>query len=368
MRLNTYTAFLGFLFSIALNFVGLPNALSQEEGDIFDLRFLTELDCTENILTANIQIRTQDDTFKIGISSVLFNYDETVLEFLDYQSLNFDQSNVCIPGVPLAVWDAHQFSSSTPGIFNLTLLTEIASQSCPIIEREWIDIGLIRFTVKDMEGAPNMRFDSRNTTFNRNEPNDGTFAPTQGDLMEYNEILSTQCACTPPTLTKDTLAFDCPQTIVEANLLTNDIAANPTISIVNNPTKGTASITPNGVLTYTPTTTFCGEDALTYRVCNDGKQDCCSEAVVSISFLDEISPTIVNPPEDITVACDALPVAPNVAAADNCLMIDITMNEVIENGDCAGSAVYVRTLRQSQETKQRELLPNNRCPTLLFYV
>ena len=125
--------------------------------------------------------------------------------------------------------------------------------------------------------------------------------------------------------------------------MTNDIAANPTISIVNNPTKGTASITPNGVLTYTPTTTFCGEDALTYRVCNDGKQDCCSEAVVSISFLDEISPTIVNSPEDITVACDALPVAPNVAAADNCLMIDITMNEVIENGDCAGSAVYVRT-------------------------
>lgn len=27
-----------------------------------------------------------------------------------------------------------------------------------------------------------------------------------------------------------------------------------------------------------------------------------------------------------------------------------------------------KNIRQSQETKQRELLPNNRCPTLLFYV
>jgi len=100
MQSNTYTAFLGLIFFIALNFLVLPNVQSQEEGDIFDLRFLTELDCGENILTAKLQIRTQDDTFKIGISSVLFNYDETVLEFLEYNSLNFDKNNICIPGVP----------------------------------------------------------------------------------------------------------------------------------------------------------------------------------------------------------------------------------------------------------------------------
>ena len=271
MQSNTYTAFGGFFLFIILNLFGLPSALSQEDGDIFDLRFLTEVDCGTNILTANIQIKTQDDTFKIGISSVLFNYDEAVLEFLDYQSSNFDQSNICIPGVPLAVWDAHQFSSSTPGIFNLTLLTEIASQSCPIIDRDWIDIGIIRFTIKNMEAAPNMQFDSRNTTFNRNDPNDGTFAPTQGNLIGFNDILATQCACTAPTLVPDTLSYDCPENTIEANLLANDITNNPTISISSNPTKGTATINPNGILTYTPTTAFCGEDVLTYKVCNDGK-------------------------------------------------------------------------------------------------
>jgi len=345
MRLNTYTAFLGFTFCILLNFVGLPNAQSQEEGDIFDLRFLTELDCGENILTANIQIRTQDDTFKIGISSVLFNYDETVLEFLDYESLNFDQSNICIPGVPLAVWDNHQFSSSTPGIFNLTLLTEIASQSCPIIETDWIDIGKVRFTIKDMERAPNMQFDTRNTTFNRNIPNDGTFAPTQGNLMGFNDVLATHCVpvCSVPNLSGDTLTFDCPQTNVEANLLVNDITTNPTISIVNNPTKGMASVTPNGILTYTPTEAFCGEDALTYRVCNDGSVDCCSDAVVTISFVDNTEPSFIDAPTDVTIDCGDLTEIENILATDNCTIADFTQNEIIEAGACAGEATHIRT-------------------------
>ena len=343
MQPNTYTTFCGFFLFIILNFVGLPNAQSQEDGDVFDLRFLTEVDCGADVLTANIQIRTQDDTFKIGISSVLFNYDETVLEFLDYQSLNFDQSNICIPGVPLAVWDSHQFSSSTPGVFNLTLLTEIASQSCPIIDRDWIDIGIIRFIIKNMEATPNMQFDTRNTTFNRNDPNDGTFAPAQGDLLGFNELLATQCACAAPTLVPDTLSYDCPENAIEANLLANDITTNPTISISSNPTKGAAVINPNGILTYTPTTAFCGEDVLTYKVCNDGKQDCCTEAVVTISFSDNTAPVIINPPADVTVDCDALPVAPNVLASDDCPSIELTMTEVIENGECAGAAIYIRT-------------------------
>ncbi len=343
MQSNTYTAFCGFLLFILLNLTGLPTALSQEEGDIFDLRFNTEIDCGANVLTANLQIRTQNDTFKIGISSVLFNYDETVLEFLDYESLNFDQNNICIPGVPLAVWDAHQFSSSTPGIFNLTLLTEIASQSCPIIERDWIDIGKVRFTIKNITGAPNMQFDARNTTFNRNEPNDGTFAPTQGDLFGFNEILTTQCACAAPTLVPDTLSYNCPEGMIEANLLANDMTSNPTVSISNNPTKGTATINPNGILIYTPTTASCGEDVLTYKVCNDGKEDCCTEAIATISFSDNTSPIIMNPPADVTLACDDLPVAPNLLATDDCPSVELTMNEVIEDSDCAGEAVYTRT-------------------------
>jgi len=344
MQSNTYTAFLGFFMFIILNFLALPTALSQEEGDIFDLRFLTEVDCVENVLTATIQIRTQEDTFKIGISSVLFNYDENVLSFLDYESLNFDPNNVCIPGVPLAVWDSHQFSSSTPGVFNLTLLTEIASQSCPIIETDWIDIGTVRFSVTNMEATPNMQFDTRNTSFNRNEPNDGTFGPAQGDLIGFNEILSTQCAaCEPPTLTTDILSFDCPQTSIEANLLTNDITSNPTISIINDPTRGTASITPNGVLTYTPSTTFCGEDALTYRVCNDGAVDCCAEAVVTISFADDSAPTFTNPPADLTIDCDALPALENIIATDNCADVEVSNEEVIVAGDCSGASTHMRT-------------------------
>lgn len=343
MQSNTYTAFLGFFIAILLNFIALPTTFSQEDGDIYDLRFLTEVDCNANVLTADIQIRTQQDTFKIGISSVLFNYDENVLTFLDYQSQNFDQNNICIPGVPLAVWDAHQFSSSTPGVFNLTLLTEIASASCPIIETDWISIGTVRFTVKSMEGAPNMQFDNRNTSFNRNVPNDGTFAPTQGNLMGFNEVLATQCACDAPIVNPDTLTFDCPEANIEANLANNDIASNPTFSIISNPTKGTATITPNGTLNYTPTSLFCGEDVLTYRVCNDGQSDCCSEAVVTISFTDEMAPSFVDPPVDVTVECDKLPEFENVIAIDNCPTVDIATNETVVDGDCPSAKTHVRT-------------------------
>jgi len=343
MQSNTYTAFLGLIFFIALNFLVLPNVQSQEEGDIFDLRFLTELDCGENILTAKLQIRTQDDTFKIGISSVLFNYDETVLEFLEYNSLNFDKNNICIPGVPLAVWDNHQFSSSTPGVFNLTLLTEIASQSCPIIEQDWIDIGIIRFTVKNMAASPNMQFDTRNTTFNRNIPNDGTFSPNQGDLMGFNEILDSQCGCETPTVIADTLEFDCPDAFIEANVLSNDITTNPIITITSNPTKGTAAINPNGTLTYTPTTPFCGEDVLTYQVCNDGDERCCSEAVVTISLLDNLPPLFVNAPSDMTIDCGELEPMGDIEVEDNCDGVEVVKNEIIQEGNCPEDAAYMRT-------------------------
>ncbi|MFK7979208.1 MAG: Ig-like domain-containing protein, partial [Saprospiraceae bacterium] len=345
MYSNIYTAFLGCIFFILLNFIGLSSLHSQEEGDIVDLRFLTELDCSENILTANIQIRTQDDTFKIGTSSILFTYDETVLEFMDYESLNFDKNNVCIPGVPLAVWDNHQFSSSTPGVFNLTLLAEIASASCPIIERDWIDIGKVRFVIKNIEASPNMQFDSKNSPFNRNDPNDGTFAPTQGDLIGFDELLASQCVavCNTPTLFTDTLTFECPETSIEANLLANDNTTNPTISIVSNPTKGTASINPNGTLTYTPTEAFCGEDVLTYKVCNDGSADCCSEAMVFISMLDDTPPTFVDAPADLTIDCGQLTEIETIQATDNCVIADITTNERIEEGSCPGEATHIRT-------------------------
>ena len=342
MKSNTYTAILGLIFCITSNFLVLPNVQAQG-GDIFDLRFLTELDCGSNTLTANLQIRTQEDTFKIGISSVLFNYDESVLEFLDYQSLNFDKNNICIPGVPLAVWDDHQFSSSTPGVFNLTLLSEIASQSCPIIEKDWIDIGTIRFTVKNMVATPKMEFDARNTSFNRNVPNDGTFSPSQGSLMGFNEVLSTQCGCETPVLIADTLQFDCPNTVIEANLLTNDITTNPIITIVNNPTKGSASINPNGTLTYTPTTPFCGEDALTYQVCNDGDQSCCSEAVVTLSLFDDLPPIFTNAPSDITVDCRELAPMEDLTTEDNCGEVEIVKNEIVQDGNCTGDATYIRT-------------------------
>lgn len=344
MQSNAYTAFIGLFLFVLLNVTTMSTLCGQNENDIFDLQIQTEMDCSQNILTANLQIKTQGDTFRIGTSSILFRYDETVLTFLEYTSENFDENDkVSIFGSETRVWDAHKFNSSTAGICNLTLLAELPPASFPTIATDWITIGVAKFTVNNTQAAPDFNFDIENTNFNRHAPNDGTAAPTKGTLSANNEILNAQCTCDPPTLGNDTLNLACPRDLVEHNIMDNDIVANPTFSIVTDPERGTATINSDGILKYTPTTSFCGSDQLTYQVCNDGDATCCAEGKVIINFSDELPPIFMNPPADTRVVCGAVPEMGNIQALDNCQLREILKNEVIEDGDCGSSKVHVRT-------------------------
>ncbi len=67
------------------------------------------------------------------------------------------------------------------------------------------------------------------------------------------------------------------------NVLQNDVfpgQGTTTISIVVPPQQGTATINPNGSLTYTSAPGYCGPDSLTYRVCQGND---CAEAKVRIT-------------------------------------------------------------------------------------
>ncbi len=344
MQLNAYTAFTKLFLFVLSNFIILSNGYGQNENDIYDLRIHTEVNCADNVLTASLQIKSQQDSFRIGTSSILFKYDDEVLEFLDYTSENFDENDkVDFFGSAASVWDTHKFNSSFAGTCNLTLLSEIAAASFPTIENEWLTIGFARFTIKNINTSPNFTFDVGNTNFNRHSPNDGSQAPTKGVFAANGDLLATQCACDVPTLNNDTLQFDCPTASIEANISGNDIVSNPVYSIVSNPTKGTASINPNGTLLYTSNAAFCGEDELTYKVCNDSDDNCCAEAKVTLQFNDELPPIFMNAPADMTVSCGNVPEMGAIQALDNCFLAGIEQKEIVEDGICGSSKVYVRT-------------------------
>ena len=75
MQLNTFSKLIGKWLLAILIFSGSSVAMAQNELDIYDLRFNTSVNCEDNLLIATLQIKAQSDTFRIGTSSILFNYD-----------------------------------------------------------------------------------------------------------------------------------------------------------------------------------------------------------------------------------------------------------------------------------------------------
>jgi hypothetical protein len=339
MFLNDNSLFKGIVILLIISIWGSSDVFGQTEDDAFDLRFITNVDCSEERLTATVQIRAKSDSFKIGTSSVLFEYESSILEFSSYESLNFHPGNACVPGVSINAWDAHDFNSAFPGIFNLTLSLKIEEVSCPVIFSEWIDIGQIEFAIKDKKGNPHLRFDLLNSNFNRNIPNDGSQAPQKGTLFPSELLLDTICVCQEAILKPDTIKAICNKDILSINVLENDIVANPSISIKSLPQNGQASISPNGMLTYQSNNPFCGTDELIYRVCNEGDETCCQEAKVLIIPKENQAPVFTNFPDDLTLNCDQEVPLDIETALDECGPVTVNFAESIEEADCGDKTI-----------------------------
>ncbi len=94
---------------------------------------------------------------------------------------------------------------------------------------------------------------------------------------------------------------------VTVNVLTNDLLPNPltTITVVNQPDHGTATVNGDNSITYTSANAYCGVDTLTYRICDANG---CDDATIAFnvkcytsSSLESLSaddaegiPTLVN--------------------------------------------------------------------------
>jgi VCBS repeat-containing protein len=79
---------------------------------------------------------------------------------------------------------------------------------------------------------------------------------------------------TPPATATDTYSFakNATLTVPAAGVLANDwdVDGDPmTVTVVNNPTRGTLNLNPNGGFSFTPTANYAGSDSFSYRV-SDG--------------------------------------------------------------------------------------------------
>ena len=298
------------------------------------------MDCNNNLLKGTLQIRAQEDTFNIGTSSILLSFNPAVLDFLSYRSLNFHPANRCIPGLSVSSWDQHNYNASLDDFFNLTLVSTILDASCPSIDNDWIDIGELEFTVENINASPNFQFDQENTNFNRNVPNDGTQAPQKGILVPYDELMINACACSQPVLLPDTLFSYCPVLSAQIPLLENDIVSNATLSLGAHSGRYSASINNNQLFIQTDSV-LCGTEEIVYKVCNDGKEECCIESKVVIISGTEISPILSNVPEDITVSCTNIPSPASVHAENGCGTVIVSLDERRHQTSCQG--VLIRT-------------------------
>ena len=160
-----------------------------------DLRWVPTLECPEGVFKARLQIRgASEDTFRIGTASILARFNEAALQFQGYESLNFDRSSTCTPGTSSG-WDTHAFDGvSTLGTFNLTLVLNVEARGCPTITPEqWIDMGEISFLILDENQSPELVFDSPNTNFNVDNPNDGSITVAKRNLQALSgNILTCQ--------------------------------------------------------------------------------------------------------------------------------------------------------------------------------
>jgi len=252
----------------------LITVLGQPGTDpIADLRFVDSLDCDNKLLIAKIQIRSSDlQNFKIGTSSIFVTYNDTALSYNSYNSLRFDGGDLCIGGVASA-WDAHVVDgTSVPGQFNLTMVLNNEGFGCPDVDNAgWVDIGEISFNVRNSTLNPRVQFDTANTTFNVDLPNDGTVSVALDSLFGLNNDTLLIC----PGNLNPTASFTANPMAGEPPLIVSLDASNsvdPDGSILNYEWDygDSTGISGSGVITTTKAYDTDGTYTVTLIVTDDG--------------------------------------------------------------------------------------------------
>ena len=131
-----------------------------------------EKNCNDRSYCVDILLQKSNlagGSLAIGTSSILLTYDQEVLVFKDYTSLNFDDVNSCNGWMP-----QQADGISRMGEVDITLVLAQNGNACPVIDSDPVLVGKVCFDIIQQGGSPNIRFDLAHTQLNTNDLDDGS--------------------------------------------------------------------------------------------------------------------------------------------------------------------------------------------------
>jgi gliding motility-associated-like protein len=158
-----------------------------------------------------------------------------------------------------------------------------------------------------------------------------TFTDACGNSSSVSQTI-TVSDTVPPAFVETTpadITVSCDAVPTAATLTaTDNCSANVTVTMAETTAAGTCPASYTLTRTWSATDE-CGNTATTSQI---------------ITVQDTTAPTFdTAAPADISVACDAVPVAATLTATDNCGTAAVTFNETRIDGNCAGTYVLIRT-------------------------
>jgi CshA-type fibril repeat protein len=119
-------------------------------------------------------------------------------------------------------------------------------------------------------------------------PSPAPLNASQGNANNSNDNASTSVTVTTLLSAEDDISQTPVNISVAGNVVTNDIGPAGDILVVNTtpmsgPVNGTLVLNADGTYTYTPNTSFIGEDSFVYQVCDAGSPVACATASVVIT-------------------------------------------------------------------------------------
>ena len=176
-------------FLLLLSILGIEGIFAQT----IDLRLEGKQDCSTNTYCVAIQAQTDANELTIGTSSIFLQYNTAALSYFNYTSTHFDGGDQCIQDVATA-WDVQTYdATSAPGYFNVTMTLLTNAFSCPPIQKEAVEIGVICFNIVDTEQSPAIKIIRNNTGFNSSEPNTGAQLIKIGQVNQIKDNKALQC-------------------------------------------------------------------------------------------------------------------------------------------------------------------------------
>ncbi|MBI1225086.1 MAG: hypothetical protein GC192_07585 [Bacteroidetes bacterium] len=153
-----------------------------------------------------------------------------------------------------------------------------------------------------------------------------------------------ECQLTGAPILADDVFTSCPGVPYGNVVSMNDAnLQNPIFTVITNTSNGTLILNNFGAFTYTPFNSACGVDQFTYQVCNQ-TTGCCAMANATINVGDNMPPTLLNVPADLTISCDdEIPIPPVIIAQDACPGIYVSMEETDDQSSMGTCGTYTIT-------------------------